>query len=121
LGILLIIACGGYLVDAVVQVLFPNIDGMISQFTFVGELLLPLWLVFKGVNVEQWQRDALTNGAREADGSFGDRRCSVSNVCCGRGCGVTRACCQRGRAGARHDGPQLMRMSLAIVLADKRH
>jgi hypothetical protein len=80
LGILLIIACGGNLVDAVVQVLFPNIDATISQFTFVGELLLPLWLVFKGVNVEQWQPDALTDG-------------------CGRGCGVTRACCRRGRTG----------------------
>jgi len=66
LGILLIIACGGYLVDAVVQVLFPNIDATISQFTFVGELLLPLWLLFKGVNVEQWQRVALTNSARES-------------------------------------------------------
>lgn len=65
LGILLIIACGGYLVDAVVQLLFPSIDATISQFTFVGELLLPLWLLFKGVNVEQWQRVAPSNGAGE--------------------------------------------------------
>ena len=66
LGVLLIIACGGYLVDAVVQVLFPHLDATISQFTFVGELLLPLWLLFKGVNVEQWQRVAVANGARES-------------------------------------------------------
>ena len=65
LGILLIVAGGGYLVDVVVRLLFPGIEATISQFTFVGELLLPLWLLFKGVNVEQWRRVALTNGARE--------------------------------------------------------
>ena len=30
----------------------------ITQFTFIGELLLPLWLLFKGVNIEQWRRQA---------------------------------------------------------------
>jgi hypothetical protein len=74
LGILLIIACGGYLVDAVVQILFPSIEATISQFTFVGELLLPLWLLFRGVNVEQWQRVALTTPPGKADGSLGDGR-----------------------------------------------
>ena len=70
LGILLIIACAGYLADVVVRLLFPGIDATVSQFTFVqftfvGELLLPLWLLFKGVNVEAWQRVALTAAARE--------------------------------------------------------
>lgn len=27
----------------------------ISQFTFIGEIALPLWLVIKGVNVYQWR------------------------------------------------------------------
>jgi Domain of unknown function (DUF4386) len=66
LGILLIIAGVGYLVDVVVEVLLPNIDATISQFTFVGELLFPLWLVFKAVNVDQWQRVALTNGVMQS-------------------------------------------------------
>jgi len=26
------------------------------MFTFIGELLLPLWLLIKGVNVEQWKK-----------------------------------------------------------------
>jgi hypothetical protein len=30
-----------------------------SEFTFLGELLLPLWLMFKGVNHEQWENYAL--------------------------------------------------------------
>ncbi|HET7040309.1 MAG TPA: DUF4386 domain-containing protein [Gemmatimonadales bacterium] len=56
LGILLIIAGGGYLVDVVLALLFPDIELRIGYFTFVGELLLPLWLVFKGVKVEAWEQ-----------------------------------------------------------------
>lgn len=59
LGVLLMIGCLGYLVDFLTFSLFPDFDATISQFTFVGELLLPLWLLFKGVNVEQWERRAL--------------------------------------------------------------
>jgi hypothetical protein len=66
LGVLLIVAGVGYVVDVVVAVLLPNIDLTISQFTFVGELLFPLWLVFKAVNVDQWQRVALTNGVMQS-------------------------------------------------------
>lgn len=53
LGVLLMIAGGGYLVDSGAQLLFPGV-ATISQFTFIGELLFPLWLVIKGVNVERW-------------------------------------------------------------------
>jgi Domain of unknown function (DUF4386) len=66
LGVLLIIAGVGYLFDVAVVVLLPNIDATISQFTFIGELLFPLWLVFKAVNVDQWQRVALTNGVMQS-------------------------------------------------------
>lgn len=68
LGILVMIAGAGYLVDVVVAMLFPNIDVTISHFTFVGELLFPLWLLFKGVSVEQWQRVAPTEGATATEG-----------------------------------------------------
>lgn len=56
LGVLLMIGCFGYVLDVVVLILSPNSNVTISQFTFIGELLLPLWLLFKGVNVEQWER-----------------------------------------------------------------
>ena len=60
LGVLLIIAGFGYLIDCVTFFLFPNFDVIISYYTSIGEFpLLPLWLLIKGVNVEQWEKRAL--------------------------------------------------------------
>ena len=59
LGILLMIGCFGYLIDSFTFLIFPNFDATISMFTFWGELLLPLWLLIKGVDVEQWEKRAL--------------------------------------------------------------
>jgi Domain of unknown function (DUF4386) len=59
LGVLLVIAGLGYLVDFVLFFLFPDVGVTVSEFTFVGEVLLLLWLLIKGVNVEQWERRAL--------------------------------------------------------------
>jgi hypothetical protein len=56
LGILLIIGGIGYLIDFGLFFLFPNIDVEISQYTFIGELLLPLWLLIKGVDVGKWKK-----------------------------------------------------------------
>ena len=61
LGIVLMIGCFGYLIDSVTFFLFPNFDVTIGQFTFIGEILLPLWLLIKGVNVEQWEKQALAS------------------------------------------------------------
>lgn len=55
LGVLLVIAAVGYLVDSGTQLLSPGLT-TISQFTFIGELLFPLWLVIRGVNVERWRQ-----------------------------------------------------------------
>jgi hypothetical protein len=46
LGVLLMIAAAGYLIDSGTQLLFPGF-ATISLFTFIGELVLP-WLVIKG-------------------------------------------------------------------------
>jgi hypothetical protein len=59
LGILLMIGCFGYLIDAVLFFLFANSAATLSLFAFIGELLFALWLLIKGVNVEQWQKRAL--------------------------------------------------------------
>ena len=59
IGVLLMIGCFGYVIDAVIFYLSPDIDITISGFTFIGEVLLPLWLVIKGVDVEQWEKRAL--------------------------------------------------------------
>jgi hypothetical protein len=57
-GVLLAIGGAGYLVDSTTQLLSPGLP-TISQFTFIGELLFPLWLLIKGVNVARWQEVAL--------------------------------------------------------------
>jgi hypothetical protein len=59
IGVLLMIGCFGYVADSLTFLLFPNFGVTFSQVTFIGELLLPLWLVIKGVNVEQWQKRVL--------------------------------------------------------------
>ena len=48
----------GYLIDSTTQLLYPGLP-TISQFTFIGELLFPLWLLIKSVNVARWQEVAL--------------------------------------------------------------
>jgi len=58
LGILLMIGCAGYLIQSFAAFLLPNFEMNIALFTFWGEILFPLWLVIKGVNVEQWKKRA---------------------------------------------------------------
>lgn len=57
LGIAVVIAGAGYLIDSSTQLLFPGVP-TISQFTFIAELLLPSWLLIKGASVERWQQVA---------------------------------------------------------------
>jgi hypothetical protein len=61
LGVLLMIGCLGYLIDSVTHFLLPDFGLTVSEFTFIGELLLPLWLVIKGVDVENWGTLAHSN------------------------------------------------------------
>jgi hypothetical protein len=56
LGVLLIVAGAGYLVDFLRYVLVPDVELTVTQFTFIGELLLPLWLVVRGVDTRRWER-----------------------------------------------------------------
>ncbi len=59
LGVLLMIGCLGYLIDCSTTFLLPKYEVKIAIFTFWGEILFPLWLLIKGVNVEQWEKRAL--------------------------------------------------------------
>jgi hypothetical protein len=62
LGVLLIIGCFGYLIDVLTFIIFPNFYATIRQitnYTWLGEMLLPLWLLIKGVNAKQWEKRAL--------------------------------------------------------------
>jgi hypothetical protein len=56
LGILLMIACFGYLISSFATFLGSTVSvGLIAA---LGEVLFILWLLIKGVNVEQWQKRA---------------------------------------------------------------
>jgi hypothetical protein len=60
IGIALMIGCFGYFVDAFIFILFPDFGIAFAEFLFIGEVMLPLWLLTMGVNVERWQEQALT-------------------------------------------------------------
>jgi hypothetical protein len=55
LGLLLVIAGCGYLAQSLAAFLWPGLGLDIILLTSWGELVLLLWLLIKGVNVEQWQ------------------------------------------------------------------
>ena len=56
IGVLLVIACAGYLADVATFFLAPGFGVVLSEFTFIGELALMLWLLVMGVNVGRWEK-----------------------------------------------------------------
>lgn len=54
-GWLVTLAGVGYLVDVVLGAMAPGTGFVLSEYTFVGELLLMGWLLVKGVNGEAWR------------------------------------------------------------------
>jgi hypothetical protein len=53
LGVLLIIAGLGYLINSLKPFLFPNINVDFAKFTFYGELIFMLWLLIKGWRIKE--------------------------------------------------------------------
>src|SRR6266496_4416916 len=49
LGVFLVLAAVGYIVDGIGKTLTPDYNLNIAQFTFVGEVLLIFWLLWKGI------------------------------------------------------------------------
>jgi hypothetical protein len=59
LGLMLMVGCFGYLIQSFAEILLPNLEasiGLLPLLGSLGELLTPLWLVVRGVNVEQWRK-----------------------------------------------------------------
>lgn len=48
LGVLLVVAAGGYLFDSVAAILVGDAAPAIAEFTFLGEVLLAAWLLVRG-------------------------------------------------------------------------
>jgi len=58
IGILLVVASLSYLIQGFGNILFPQHKALFTSIGFLSriEIALPLWLLIKGVNVEQWQK-----------------------------------------------------------------
>jgi hypothetical protein len=57
LGIWLMLGGFCYTISAVLFFLFPSFDAtLFGLFAFIGEALFYLWLLIKGVNVEEWRK-----------------------------------------------------------------
>jgi hypothetical protein len=52
IGAMLIIGGFGYLIDFMIVFLLPSFDVTISMLTFWGEVILPLWLLLRGVKIQ---------------------------------------------------------------------
>ena len=63
LGVLLILGCFGYVLDSLAFMLFPSYQETVAMLAmgpnFISEFALFLWLLIKGVNVEQWEKRTL--------------------------------------------------------------
>ena len=59
LGVLLMLACCGYLIDSFASFLGYSVN--LGLFAAVGEVLFILWLLIKGVDTEQWRKRALAS------------------------------------------------------------
>jgi len=60
-GVLLVVASLCYLLQSIGNILFPQYEEIFATIGFLSivELAFPLWLLIKGVNVEQWEKRAL--------------------------------------------------------------
>ncbi len=58
IGILLVFAALPYLLQGFGNILFPQYKETFTSIAFLSsiEIALPLWLLIKGVNVDQWQK-----------------------------------------------------------------
>lgn len=56
IGYLLLVTCLGYLFDFAAFFLFPNVGILLSDYCWLGEVLMILWLLIKGVKLEEYQK-----------------------------------------------------------------
>jgi hypothetical protein len=55
LGVLVMICGAGYMIDTAILVLIPNLGVSLSVVTFIGEILLGIWLLVKGLQAKAWE------------------------------------------------------------------
>jgi hypothetical protein len=58
IGVLVIIAGLSYLTNSFTLLIAPSLSGVVFPilvFSFIGELIFALWLIFKGVDIDKWE------------------------------------------------------------------
>lgn len=55
IGYLLIVTCVSYLIDFSTSLLFPNFGIILSEYTWLGEVLMVFWLLIKGVKQKEYE------------------------------------------------------------------
>jgi hypothetical protein len=53
IGVLLIVAGFGYIVDSAALFLLPNLNLDVSKYTFIGEVMMIFWLLFKSYKIPE--------------------------------------------------------------------
>ncbi|HEY1045356.1 MAG TPA: DUF4386 domain-containing protein [Bacteroidia bacterium] len=56
IGCFLLLTCLGYLTDVCTFYLFPDFKIVFSEFAWLGEVMMVLWLLIKGVRVNAYER-----------------------------------------------------------------
>lgn len=56
IGVFLMITSLGYLIDFLISFLYPDFGVIISEYTWLGEVMMVLWLLIKGVNVDKFEK-----------------------------------------------------------------
>jgi len=56
LGVLMMVAGVGYVVDFLLFALVPDLDWQVAGLAFLAEAVFPFWLLIRGVDLEGWQR-----------------------------------------------------------------
>ena len=80
IGILLIVAGMGYLIDFTLFFLVPDVTLNVSNFTFIGEVALIFWLLIRGVNVAQWEKRTRKSDETHLNGRDKEREISLSKA-----------------------------------------
>lgn len=62
IGIFLMVACCGYVIDSILKLALPSyaatIIAKLLEITMYGEILFPLWLLIRGINLKKWEENS---------------------------------------------------------------
>lgn len=62
IGVLLVIAGFGYLIDFFLFFLFPEVTIKVSEFTFIGEVIFIVWLLMQGLRGNAFRKEISLHG-----------------------------------------------------------